>query len=202
MRISQKSRIFAASPDRVWTQIHRWFDWVPVNPAQPRESLTAIGDWGVAEQSAATRGEYIGRWEEVELPVWNTKQEEFVLAQHPDTYRKKGPGVRVVQHKGVPVDFNTGSLLVDFDGGKADLFYRDKDKKENKVRDESAVEALVLTPEGKLIVRDSRIDTDSKDRTDRVKEVGEWIKSVREKVNNRPGGTGKDDIFGEKKPPK
>ena len=90
----QKSHNFAASPDRVWTQIHRWFDWVPVNPAGPRESLTAIGDWGVAEQSAATRGECIGRWEEVELPVWNPKQEEFVLAQHPDTYKggRRAPG--------------------------------------------------------------------------------------------------------------
>jgi hypothetical protein len=197
----QKSRMVAYNPDRVWTQIHRWFDWVPVNPATPRESLTAIGDWGIADQSAVVRGEYIGRWEEVELPVWNTKQEEFVLAQHPDTYRKKGMGVRVVHHKGVPVDFNTGSLLVDFDGGKADLFYRDKDKKEQKVRDESAIEALVLTPEGKLIVRDSRIDADNKERTERVKEVADWTKSVREKINNKPGGTGgKDDIFGDKKP--
>lgn len=197
----QRSRMVAANPDRVWTQVHRWFDWVPVNPSSPRESITAIGDWGIAEQSPVTRGEYIGRWEEVELPVWNAKAEEFVLAQHPDTYRKRGPGVRVVQHKGVPVDFNTGALLVDFDGGKADLFYRDKDKKENKVRDESAVEALVLTPEGKLVVRDSRIDTEAKERTERLKEVAEWIKSVREKINNRPGGSGKpDDIFGEKKP--
>lgn len=194
------ARKFGYNPDRIWTQIHRWFDWVPVNPAAPRESLTAIGDWGLAEQSAAMRGEYIGRWEEVELPIWNSKLEEFVLAQHPDTYKKRPGGVRLVQHKGVPVDFNTGALLVDFDGGRAEVFYKDKDRKENKVRDESAVEALVLTAEGKLVVRDSRADTDSKERVDRVKESAEWIKAVREKVNNKPGGNTGDPFFGDKKP--
>ena len=36
----------------------------------------------------------------------------------------------------------------------------------------------MLTPEGKLIVHDSRPDTDSKERTERLKEVNEWIKSI------------------------
>jgi hypothetical protein len=193
----QKTKTMSTVPDRVWTQVHRWFDWVPVNPAAPRESMTAVGEWAIAEQSAVYRGEYIGRWEEVELPMWNPKLETFVMAQHPDHYVRRKAGMpRPQAHKGPAIDFTTGSILVDFDGGKADFFVSPKftkDGRELKIRDESAVEALVLTADGRLIVRDAAKDTANEDRTRRLKEVSDWVKSVKD-GGNRKAGKG-DDFF-------
>jgi hypothetical protein len=191
----------ATGADRTYVQIHRWCDWVPVNPAAPKESITGVGDWAIADQSAAVRGEYLGRWEEVEVAVWNPRTEEFLLAQHPDSYKRAGKRLTYVQHKGVAVDFNTGALLVDFDGGKADIFFRDKDRREVKVRDESFIEALVMTPEGKLMVRDARADFASKERIDLVKEVADRIRSVRDHGGTKGSGGKEDDIFNKTKKP-
>ncbi|OAI40785.1 hypothetical protein AYO40_04315 [Planctomycetaceae bacterium SCGC AG-212-D15] len=197
---TQKSRTVSFSPDRVWTQVHRWFDWVPVNPAAPRESMTAVGEWAAAEQSAAFRGEYLGRWEDVELPIWNPKLETFVMAQHPEHYRRGKPGTRrIVEHKGPAIDFTTGSILVDFDGGKSDLLYRGKDAREVKIKDESAIEALVMTPDGRLIVRDARKDDANEERTRRLKEISEWVKAVKDRATGK-GGKGDGDFFKTNKP--
>jgi hypothetical protein len=194
-----KVRQRSSNPDRAWVQVHRWLDWVPVNPSA-QESRAPIGDWSIADTDTL-RGEYIGKWEEVDLPVWNPKAEAFVLAQHPETLKRRGGVSRVMQHKGVAVDFTTGSLLVDFDGGRADILYRDKAGKEVRVRDEAGTEALVLSADGKrLLVRDGRKDREDSTRDLRIKEWTDWVKAVREKNTTIKGDKKSTDFFNEKKP--
>lgn len=188
----QRSRGTLVKPDQTWVQVHRWLDWVPVNPTQPRESLTPVGEWSIADQVLATRGEYIGRWEETKVPVWMPKQDCFVLAQPPESFKKK----RLVQHKGIPVDFNTGALLVDFNGGKQSVPVK-RDGKDLTIREDGALEMLVLTPDGKLLVRNGREDTENKARQERLKNWTEWVKAV-ESGDNK-GTKKKGDDFFEKK---
>lgn len=187
----QRSRGTLVKPDQTWVQVHRWLDWVPINPMQPRESLTPVGEWSIADQVLATRGEYIGRWEETKVPVWMPKQDCFVLAQPPESFKKK----KLVQHKGIPVDFNTGALLVDFNGGKQSIPVK-RDGKDTTIREDGALELLVLSPDGKLLVRSGREDTENKTRQERLKSWTEWVKAV-ESGDNK--GTKKKDDFFDKK---
>lgn len=186
----QKSLGMLVKPDQTWVQIHRWLDWTPVNPLDEKNSQTPVGDWSVAEQILVSRGEYIGRWDEAKVPVWAPKLDDFVFAQPPEVIKKK----KIVQHKGIPVDFNTGALLVDFNGGKQTMPVK-RDGKDLTLREEGSLEMLVLSPDGKLLVRNSRDDAQNKERQDRFKTWTDWIKAV------ESGGSGakkKDDFFDKK----
>ncbi|MBI3408118.1 MAG: hypothetical protein HY040_07150 [Planctomycetes bacterium] len=147
---------------RVPIQVHRWVESIP------KEFLN-IGDWAVAERLLVRKGDFIGRnGVYVEMPVWMESKDKFELYSAP-----RGPKARPGDkfNIGVPVDFQGPSLLVDFSGGRKD-------------RDESAVEVLVLTPEGKLVVRNSRIDAEDdnpigKDRKVRYDAWREHVSSLR-----------------------
>lgn len=188
----QRSRNTIVKPDQTWVQIHRWLDWMPINPTQPRESLTPVGDWSIADQVLATRGEYIGRWEETKVPVWVPKLDSFVLAQPPETFRKR----KLVQQKGIPVDFNTGALLVDFNGGKQSIPVK-REGKDTNIREDAAVEMLVLSPDNKLLVHSSRSDAENPQRQERLKTWAEWVKAV-ESGDTKGGAKKKDDFFDKK----
>ena len=123
----QRSPNFAANPDRVWTQIHRWFDWVPVDRLAAREHdrHRRLGRGRAVRRHARRVHWPLGRSRAPRLEPQAGGIRSRPAPRHLQQ-GGQGPGIRVVHHKGVPVDFNTGSLLVDFDGGRADLFYRDK----------------------------------------------------------------------------
>lgn len=128
--------------DKTVVQIHRWID---------KEDGRLIADWAVAERLVIRRGEVIGHPRlMVEVPEWNIKTSQFKLGFDFAKRKKRIPGI--------PVSFNFGDpppVLVDFTGGRFD--HRTG---KTIIKHDGAVEMLVLTPEGNLIVRNSRIDSD------------------------------------------
>jgi hypothetical protein len=180
-------------------QIHRWFG------KEGREDFL-ISDWAIAERVVVRKGDPIGGTFQtstmvVEEPTWSKGRGAFDMKSQlvPKT---KGKGTDTV--KGVPLDFfyapffsrdgkaMTGPpVLVEIEGGK---------KTNAKVgtsivpHDEAATELLILTPDGRLILRDSRADHDAKidngteAGTDRQARVLEWRKRNRETGGTSAGG--------------
>jgi hypothetical protein len=187
-----------ANQERAAVQVHRWLDEVQVG--KDRESVVPVGDWSVLERLLVHRGEYVGRVEELEVPVWDSAQDGFSFAIHPDDVVAKRTGRRTIRHKGIPVDFasdplaaerdrSPASVLVDFEGGKRAI------PGEAKATEEVPVEMLVLTPDGKLLVHTSTADTNDGDRRRRYLTWKERLDEVRFK-GKKPTLSGRpDDSF-------
>ncbi len=139
------------TPYGLWNtpvQIHTW---------QAIADDLAVADWAIAERLLVRRGDVIGKpLVMVEVPVWKKQQQKFEIGKSSTALGKKSVGL----HAGMPIKFirdNPPPMLVDFTGGPKHAFKIGK----NKIADESAVEMLILTTDGKLIVRNSRIDSDA-----------------------------------------
>lgn len=177
--------------DLVHVQMHRWLDYVRLNPAQ-RDTEVPVADWTIREVPAH-RGEYIGQlMDRTEVVIWYPTREVFDFAINPivlRTPRQRGTPVP----KGIPVDFSTNprALLVDFEGGKGQVmtYRRANEKIDAKVQDDSSVELLVLTEDGRLLVRNSRQDNENEERKVRYNTWKEEIGKIKEK----PAGLKKDD---------
>jgi hypothetical protein len=169
-------------PDREKTimQVHRWVDNILKDP-QNRDTETPVGDWVIDPTLRVHRGEYIGRTELAEVPVWNVEKEDFELAVNPkNKFERK-----------IPVDFTARTrrsldpaLLVDYRGGKDirdPLEYRTAEGrlKPTAVTDTVPVQLLILTPEGKLVVRSQLDDSNNEERKERYKSWKEWISDLK-----------------------
>jgi hypothetical protein len=173
--------------DRVPVQVQYWLEKAQTD-LKNSSSEFLVGEWSVLEKVMAHRGEYIGEVKEVEIPVWLAGMKKFLFAVPPEEVKKAG-GPRRMRHKGIPVDFNTGAVLVDFEGGKR--YYPLPTSK--PVLDEGPVELLVLSPDGKkLLVRNSRADTQNEERKKHLEEWKSIQEKVKEEVENLKGG-GKGD---------
>ncbi len=132
-------------------QIHRWLGKVPGHD-------WTVADWAIAERLLIRRGDAVGRNELiVEVPVWDKDLDTFKIGFEKQNAKRKN---QALNHTGVPISFirdGAWPLLVDFEGG-----WKSMVKVGGTVipKDQSAVNLLVLTPEGKLIVRNSREDSD------------------------------------------
>jgi hypothetical protein len=190
----------SATKDRVAVQIHHWLGFVQAKWNQ-RGSEIPVGDWSVLEKRLVSRGEYLGEIKEVELATWNTTQERYALAVHPDeqiaSKQRTGPKYRIHKHKGIAVDFATDPvfsarpLLVDFKGGEHAVPSSEPGKLSTKLY--GPVEMLLLDADGKLLVRNSRVDTENKDRQDRFTTWKNWIEQIKNQPEDTKGG--KDDPF-------
>jgi hypothetical protein len=140
-------------PELVALQIHKWLDkFVDRRLAYFPEE----GDWVILERLLLRRGEPIAKNKvEVELPEWFEEKGVFELVgQGPSTKSRKE------NKDAIALDFAPAAgdppLVVDFVGGvKRDytLGWR------SYVRDDSAVELLVLSPDGRLLLHNSSDDT-------------------------------------------
>lgn len=182
----KRAKTLANNPDRVWMQIHRWFDWIQL-AANNKDAAIPVGDWSIAEQVPVNRGEYIGRIEELEVPTWFPKLEAFAFAHQPTP--KKGPKLR---GKGIHVNFATDAILVDFQGGRQDFKFKRDGRDLVSIKDESPQEVLIMLADGRLILRNSRDDGEDAERKERLETWKNWIKKVREDKDNakQPGGPG------------
>lgn len=193
--------------EKVPVQIHKWVDEVTGKGIH----LT-VADWVIGERFLMARGEPIGRSvAEVELPRWITEMQSFVLGDvRPATAKS---GAKVVKTT-IPVDFTTASppVLVDFSGGKGhynvDTFDHAKGtaKRETIDNEESATELLVMTPEGKLLLRNSREDSDAEAPTghDRLTRYDHWkarLTQMRERPTGIPPTDGMPPMGGTTPPP-
>jgi hypothetical protein len=171
-----------ADKDKLAMQVHHWLERVQTDPNNPAANPFA-GDWSILERELVKRGEYIGQTKEVEVPVWWPTLKKYQFAIHAEELKKKG--VRSRRHTGVPVNFNTETLLVDFEGGKRNYLVG-----ASKILDESPIEALVLTPEGKLLVHNSKADTNNEEREKRHKEWENTLKAVKNDETGKSPGRG------------
>lgn len=177
--------------DLVNVQMHRWLDYVRLNPAQ-RDTEVPVADWTIREVPVH-RGEYVGQlMDRTEVVIWYPTREVFDFAINPivlRTPRQRGAPLP----KGIPVDFSTNprALLVDFEGGKGQVmtYRRANEKIDTKLQDDSSVELLVLTEDGRLLVRNSRQDTENTERSTRYNTWKEELGKIKEK----PAGLKKDD---------
>jgi hypothetical protein len=185
----------APQAGQVMLQAHRWVDLVYPDLTNRRTSY-AVGDWIVADRYPVSRGEYTGQPAKTEVPIWNFPEEKFVLAT-------VGKG----KERTVPVVFGDDTpennpLLVDFQGGDL-TYYRvvpgaDEDKKASttKVQDKAPVEVLLLTPDGRLLVRDSETDAQDEERSKRQEAWKSKVANLKPKKEDK--STDRPNPFGEK----
>ena len=175
--------------DRIAMQVHNWLEQLQTDPNNPR-SAYKVGDWSILEREWVKRGEFIGEVKETEVPIWWPTQKKYLFAGNTEE-RKRGSGGPRRRPQGVPVDFNTGALLVDFEGGK-----RNYQVGAVKITDESPIEALVLTADGKLLVHNSKTDADNKERADRYTEWKKTQEKVKEEADNMKAGANPQGLPG------
>jgi hypothetical protein len=181
------NRDVSVTKDRTALQLHRWLEGFA--PKGSTETMP-VGEWVVAERVLINRGEYVGGRQRIEFPYWRPTQEQFVIATEPGATRR-APGVMVSFRPTRPDGRDT--VLVDFDGGNLDykrVVSRDEDGKPKyqPVRDASASEVLLLTPDGKLLAHEGAEDAKDKVRIDRLKQVHDRIKEVKNPGNGGGGG--------------
>jgi hypothetical protein len=175
--------------DQVVFQFQRWVESTPVVPdSEP----VPIGEWAVADRVFVARGEYIGQKVRVDLPVWKYTQDSFVLPA--EDQKKRG---QRRPPTGVVVDFGADNpdretILVDFEGGKRtfELPAPTPEAKPIRVDDISSVEVVMLSPEGKLLARNSAADANDENRQKRRTEYLARIKEIREGKAGGAGGAG------------
>lgn len=154
--------------DQTAVQVHRWFPYSQGQIGEP------IGDWAIAERVLVRRGQYLApKRRVVEVPVWNKLYDRFVIEKTSEEDGRKKP----IEKKGTALNFRpvgVNPLLVDFDGGKG----RTTIGNLAPILDEAAVEALILSPEGKLEVRNARRDAADEQRREHVQHARDRVHEV------------------------
>ncbi len=161
-----------------------WLEQVRVDQGNQREP---VGAW-VAAEMPVPRGGFIGRKTYVKLPLWSSEENRYTLREA--STLRLGKGKDAASPKGWMVDFSGRDVLVDFDGGKVTTRVGSK-----TVVEDVATELLIVRPDGRLVVRNSREDMANGER---VRDTAEWAKWQRDVEANAasttgPGGT---DPFG------
>jgi hypothetical protein len=163
---------------RAVVQFQTWLPQVRIDGSGNKTE--PIGTWVVADMPVAA-GDYIGRRQLVELPLWSASQQAYVLRDLSGGVKVAGLANQKNQPKGWPVNFRTLSVLVDFVGGKTKATLSDR-----TVTDDSATEVLILRPDGKLLVRSSADDEENPDRKGRETTWDSWLTRVKERKELAP----------------
>lgn len=188
--------------DVTFLQVHRWIESTSVNPDQ-RGALRPVADWSIGDV-AVRRGEMIGRIESVKVPMWFPHKKAFDIAVPIASNTKTGGILRPPPGpKGIPVSFATENMLVDWEGGKINQSFRGTGEKapSRDAREDANVEYLIMTPDGKLHVRNSRADKGEPERKERYDDWERWVKQVEAGGGRAATGTGakpKTSIFDKK----
>jgi hypothetical protein len=191
----KEGRKFAGLPanNQAVLQVHRWVPTVNVSPKGDKKTDLPVADWLVAERVMVYKGENIGQSHKLKVPVWKFSQADFELATN--------PAVPARDKHYIDVSFSgsfNDAVLVDFSGPIATYKKAPKAKDDAsdpvsvEVKDDAAHEVLIVTPEGKLIVRDYKADETDKVRVERVKAWKERLKKIEEA--DKPSKPG-DDLF-------
>jgi hypothetical protein len=142
--------------DHTTFQIHQWIS-TKLDGAGVEHN---IGDWVIAERIEVRKGEYIGLNVPVPVLAWDKTKNEFVK---PDAVPVK-KGKKVEMAPGILMNFmpplppkgnvleNMPPILVDFHGGRR--------LKGTQIEEETAVDALILGADGRLMIFNSRDDSD------------------------------------------
>jgi hypothetical protein len=148
-------RSIAGNYNAKWTaiQIHKWQEkFLDPGPVVSRD----LGDWVIAERRLVFRGEPVVTKDEVavEVPYWNESHQRFELVGAAGLQKGSKAKPLAVKLSLLPPSTDA-PLVVDFVGGQS-LSYPITSR--SSETDTSAVEMLLMTPDGKLLARNSRID--------------------------------------------
>ncbi len=165
---------------RAVVEIQRWMPSVRLENSK----VEPIGTWVVAKVPVGP-GEFIGKRQFLELPLWSGGLGNYVLRELAGGLRIFGIKDPKHQPKGWPMAFRSPSILIDFDGGKVRPRINDRD-----VADDADSELLILQPDGKLLVRNSGADTVNRDRKERDAVWTEWVARVKERRDVAVPATG------------
>lgn len=155
--------------DQVAMQFHRWVDQTPVRGTE----MVPVGDWAIADRVFVARGEYVGRKVRVDLPIWKYSKNAYILPAEDPKNRQE----RRLALTGIDVDFGfdnsekEDTILIDFEGGRV--------SGPAKITDDCHTEVLMLSPNGKLLARNSTKDADDRDRSDLREKVLKRIENIR-----------------------
>jgi hypothetical protein len=133
-------------PGQVSVQIHKWMK----NVVDENGNLRDLGDWEVLERLRLYRGDPVSRSHAPGVvPIWNMDKDSFQVEKlH---VKKNKGGLDYSPPKGPP------PVVVDFTGGH-EVAYAVPGK--SSIRDDAAVELLLLGSDGKLFLRSARMDSD------------------------------------------
>jgi hypothetical protein len=205
-RQQAEPKLLSDKNDLTFMQVHRWIESTNLNPDQ-RNASVPVGDWVIGDV-AVRRGEIIGRLENVKVPMWFPNKKAFEIAVPIQAPTKPGVlGARPQPVRGIPINFTTDDLLVDFEGGKISQTFRLTEKTSRDVREDANVEYLVMSPDGKLRLRQSRVDKTDSERVGRedyylkrVKDVEAGLGRITTPAGGAGGGPAPKDPFAPKKP--
>jgi hypothetical protein len=154
-------------------QIHRWLE----NASQGDRDFIPVGEWAIAERVIVPRGEYVGRAERVDVPIWNTPSESFILAQPTDNKRRRETGIEV--NFSLP---NDDAILVDFEGGPQQ-FVRKSTRGERpetvKLDEKTSTEVLLVSSDGRVSARNAAYDAANSERVSRLDSWHNRVSEVR-----------------------
>ena len=165
---------------RAVVEIQRWMPSVRLENSK----VEPIGTWVVAKLPVGP-GEFIGKRQFLELPLWSGGLGNYVLRELAGGLRIFGIRDPKHQPKGWPMSFRSPSILIDFDGGKVKPRVNDRE-----VADDADSELLILQPDGKLLVRNSGADTANRERKERDTVWTEWVARVKERRDVAVPGAG------------
>jgi hypothetical protein len=151
----------AETKDYVVVQLHRWFD----KDAERDPAPHVVSDWVLLQRLAIRKGELIGPSETiVEMPTWSKGKGDYEMRSTVPPGPKGSKGLP--PRKGTTFDFTPTApngkpysyapLLVDYEGGQKTQKFGNATLKE-----EAASDLLILMPDGRLVVRNSRADIDA-----------------------------------------
>ena len=149
----------APERDEVALQVHRWFGMYEFTRGTKTDYF-GVGACVIAERVLARRGEFIGVKQEIKLPVWDPVRGRHIVAGNP---LAGGVEVNLTPNgklEGAP-------LLVDFQGGKVTY---------HGIEGEAPVEVVMLSPDGKLMARNSQADTADPERQQREADWKKWLR--------------------------
>lgn len=147
-------------------QMQRWQEQVRVEKFKE-----PFGDWLVVD-TVVSRGARIGGRQFVNLPLWSSEFNNFVLREFKDEKVAKGKEPR----RGVFLDLTrTDLFVVDVEGGR--LSYTTP--RNRRIDDETSQEILIFSEEnGSMQVRSSATDRESTERKSREDSWKSWVAEV------------------------
>jgi len=169
-------------------QMQRWQEQVRVEKFKE-----PFGDWLVVD-TVVTRGARVGGRQFVNLPLWSSEFNNFVLRELKDDKLTKNKEPR----RGVYIDLTRTDLFaVDVEGGRMSY----TNPKNKTINDETAQEILLFSEEtGSMTVRSSAIDREAMERKSREDAWKTWVTEVegsaatRKSTPNGAGGGGTRDF--------
>ncbi|HEV3238361.1 MAG TPA: hypothetical protein VGZ25_15325, partial [Gemmataceae bacterium] len=193
---------FEADPSKNEAVIHiqRWLSETNLTGKANQPIPATVGDWVMGGRIRVFRGEYLGQSVKQKVVIWSSTDEDFILAADPT---RRGSDKSIIDVSFAAENAPEDAILVDIGGGR--LSYKrisalpkDEDEKpETKtVNDVAPTELLIMTPEGRLVVRDSAVDLENNDAKERYVKWVERIQEIENKASKDAGKGGRSDPFG------